>query len=963
MTDARDYKKTIRLPQTAFPMKANLAQKEPQILARWQSENVYEKLLAAREGAEEFVFHDGPPYANGHIHYGHILNKTLKDIVVKYQNLAGRKSRFVPGWDCHGLPIELNVEKAHGRSATRTKAETRAACRVEASKWIDAQRTEFQRLGVFATWDAPYLTMQHEYEQGIVEALGAFAKHGILYRGKKPVYWCGTDRTALAEAEVEYDNHVSPSVYVKFPVEGESRSKVLALAGDAASTKNVFALIWTTTPWTLPANLAISVHEDFEYQLVSVADECWVVAKELAEKVLAATKKEGALTGTAFRGAGLAGVTARHPFEDRDSPFLLGDHVTLEAGTGLVHTAPGHGAEDYIVGKQNGLEPFAPLDDAARFTNEVREEWRGLSVHEANPFIVKLLDETGRLANSPNDKISHSYPHCWRCKKPVLFRATTQWFIALDEPMKGRDDGKTLRDVALHEIDAIAGGRDLERAANDTQTSGWIPAWGRDRIHGMIKDRPDWCISRQRAWGVPIPAFHCQSCQHVEFDGKIAEHVAGIFGREGADIWATKSAAELLPPGLSCSSCGGTDFEKDANILDVWFESGASFWSVMRKGHYGHTADLPVDMYLEGSDQHRGWFHSSLLVGSAVLGRAPYKRVLTHGFVCDEQGKPYSKSDIRRRQEAGEKVEYIDPQEVIKEKGAELLRLWTAYEDYRSDVRYSREHLTQVSDAYFKLRNTIRFMLGNVVEGVTASENELDPIDLWARARLRKYMNDVVTAYESFDFRSVYYRTVELCVGDWSSFYLDVLKDRLYCDGSNASRKRSAQSTIELIARSTIAAVAPILCFTADEAWRHLPGEAERSVFLGAELKAPARQDGDDAWLLAGRTFLEVRDAVNLALEPFVKAKTIAHRREASVTITLPSETRKALGAFATDLDELLAISTAELRDGDSLSVEVSKTEHNGCARCWRHLPSVGTSAAHPDLCARCADVITTEHS
>ena len=961
MAETPDYKKTILLPKTDFPMKANLAQKEPEILKRWSEENVYERVLEARDGGPEFLFHDGPPYANGNIHYGHILNKVLKDIVVKYQNLAGRKTRFVPGWDCHGLPIELNVERAVGRDKmAKSKAELRAACRVEADKWVGTQREQFKRLGVFATWDAPYKTMDPSYERGIVETLASFLAHGIVYRGKKPVYWCGTDRTALAEAEVEYAPHTSPSVYVKFPLLGEEHAKVVALAKIADAQKPIHALIWTTTPWTLPSNLAISVHPEFAYQLLDVGAEYWLVAKEMSERVLKATKHTGSLAGETFAGATLAGVSPRHPFEDRASPFLTGDHVTLEAGTGLVHTAPGHGMEDYIIGRAHGLEPFAPLDDSARFTSEVREEWRGKTVYEVNPLVVALLVETGMLANSPNDSIGHSYPHCWRCKKPVIFRATTQWFIALDEPMQTRADKKTLRQVALDEIEAIASARDLP----STEASGFIPAWGRDRIHGMIKDRPDWCVSRQRTWGVPIPAFHCRGCGHVALDEKIANHVAEIFGKEGADVWASKEASELIPTGLTCTACGKNDFDKDPNILDVWFESGASFWSVMHEGAYGHTSGLPknsIDLYLEGSDQHRGWFHSSLLVGAAKLGRAPYKRVLTHGFVCDDQGRPYSKSDIRRRQEAGEKVEYIDPLDIIKEKGAELLRLWAAYEDYRSDVRYSKEHLAQVSDAYFKVRNTLRFMLGCVGTGTEDPAN-IDPLDAWARARLRKYLNDVVAAYESFDFRTVYHRTVELCVGDWSSFYLDVLKDRLYCDGVDSERRRSAQSTVALIARNTIAAIAPILCFTADEAWRYLPNESQRAVFLGAKLEPSPVQPLDAKLLAAGETFFRLRDTVNLAMEPKVKSKEIAHRREVRATITLPENIREELSLLTQDPAELLAVSDVTLVTGAEISVTIEKTTHGKCARCWRHLPGVGSHAVHSELCLRCADVIVRDH-
>jgi isoleucyl-tRNA synthetase len=961
VADPVDYKSTILLPQTEFPMRANLAQREPQVLARWNEQRIYERALEARKDAPRYVFHDGPPYANSRIHYGHILNKTLKDIVVKYQTLAGRLTRFVPGFDCHGLPIELLVERSLGDKKAKLSAlQLRAACRKEAEKWVELQRKEFQRIGVFGTWDTSYLTMEPSYERGILEALAAFLRHDLLYRGKKPVHWCGHCKTALAEAEVEYHDHTSPSIYVKFPIEGTQASALADKLGLSPGQRllPLHALIWTTTPWTLPANLAIAVHPEYEYVALDVGEELWLVAAALAPAVLKATGREELGRSSLVRGAALAGAAARHPFEDRAAPLLAADHVTLEAGTGLVHTAPGHGADDYKLGQAHGLDTFAPVDESARFTDEVRPEWRGMHVLEANPAIVQFLSERGVLANPVGASISHSYPCCWRCKNPVIFRATTQWFIALDRPMRARTDRETLRQLALREIDAIAARRDL---GDEGLESGFVPTWGRDRIHGMLSERPDWCISRQRAWGVPIPALHCRTCKHVWLDEALCKHVAEIVGREGSDAWYRKDAPELVPAGTRCPKCTSEAFDKELDILDVWFESGASFWATMQSERDG--LGLPTDLYLEGSDQHRGWFHSSLLVGCAVIGRAPYKRVLTHGFVCDEQGRPYSKSEIRRRQEAGEKVEYVEPEVVIKQQGAELLRLWVAYEDFRSDMRYSADHIKQVSDAYFKIRNTLRFLLGNLhgyrAPDAAVASPALDPLDRWAQARMRRYMHEVVRAYERYDFRTVYHRTVELCAGDWSAFYLDVIKDRLYCDAADDPRRRSCQSTLEQIARGTIAALAPITSFTADEAWRHLPGEAEGSVFLDGRLVGPALSADDDALLAAGQALLAVRDAVNLVLEPKVKAKEIGHRREVAVQLQLPAAMRQQIATVSADLADALAVASVDVSDGATLVAAVARTTSPQCQRCWRHRSDVGRDPAHADLCARCARVLS----
>lgn len=941
-----DYKKTIRLPQTGFPMRANLAQREPEVLKRWSEDKVYHSRLAQLEGeAERFVFHDGPPYANGHLHYGTVFNKILKDIVIKYQCLAQRRVRFVPGWDCHGLPIELNVERAMGREKARhiPAVSLRKACRKEAEKWIDVQRKEFQRLGVFALWDAPYLTMHPKYERGILQVLAACADQGIIERGKKPVYWCGQCQTALAEAEVEYADHTSPSIYVKFPVVDQHADALRALGGiDAADATPLFALIWTTTPWTLPANLAIAVHPDFEYRLVDVGGERWLVAADRIEAVAQATGTSPKPIGRAMTGESLTSLKAMHPFEERAAPLLMADYVTLDAGTGLVHTAPGHGIDDFKLGQAHQLETFTPVDEEAKFTDAVPAPWRGRSVMEANPEIVHFLASRSRLANPEGQTVRHSYPHCWRCKSPVIFRATTQWFILLDKPLQRDAQGRSLRQVAMQSITEVS----------------WVPVWGRDRIEGMVSQRPDWCISRQRRWGVPIPAFHCQTCSKPLLNSTTILHIAELFGEHGADAWFERSAGELLPTDYRCPHCQGQQWVKDDSILDVWFESGASFHAVLKSDAYGLQDSIPADLYLEGSDQHRGWFHSALLLGAAMFGHAPYKRVLTHGFVCDDQGRPYSKSEIRRRQEAGEKIEYIEPEVVIKQKGAELLRAWTASQDYRSDPRYSEDHLTQVSESYFKLRNTLRFVLGNLHDYQSQSVGNDDLLDAWAQARMRQYMHEVMDAYEAYDFRRVFQITLELSVGDWSAFYLDVVKDRLYCDHADSARRRSTQKTLDMIARGMLAALAPILCFTADEAWGYLPGEAGQSVFVRGHLVRPTGRERDQVLLGAGSVLFRVRDAINVTMEPLVREKVLSHRREAAVTLSLPDDQARAIAQVSDNLAETLAVAEVNVSLADTLQVAVRKTEHARCARCWRHQPDVGQS--EQELCGRCAEVMKT---
>ncbi|MCB9708579.1 MAG: isoleucine--tRNA ligase [Myxococcales bacterium] len=943
-----DYKNTIRLPRTAFPMRANLAQREPAILAQWSEREVYKKQVAELTDSDRYVFHDGPPYANGHLHYGTVFNKILKDIVIKYQGLRGRKVRFVPGWDCHGLPIELNVERRMGRDKAQTISVTslRKACRDEAEKWVAVQREEFKRLGVFGYWEEPYLTLHPRYEQGVLKILAACLSQGIVERGKKPVYWCGHCQTALAEAEVEYAEHTSPSIYVKFPLSQPESERVARQMGFATSgDKPLYAMIWTTTPWTLPANLAIAVHPEYQYVAVDVGKELWLLAQERLGAVAQATGVTATCVGSPIKGDALLGTVAQHPFEERDSPLLAADYVTLDAGTGLVHTAPGHGIEDYVLGQQHGLEPFAPVDDAACFTDEVRDAWRKRPVISVNQDIVRFLAEAGRLGNAEGDSVQHSYPHCWRCKHPVIFRATTQWFVLLDKPMRKDPQHRTLRQAAMTAIGEV----------------NWVPAWGRDRIEGMVSQRPDWCISRQRRWGVPIPAFYCDGCGEALLDTETVRHVAELFGAHGSDIWFEKPAIELVPEGQRCSHCQGQHFSKDQSILDVWFESGASFEPVLQSDAYGMGEAVPADLYLEGSDQHRGWFHSALLLSAASRGHAPYKRVLTHGFVCDDQGRPYSKSEIRRRQEAGEKIEYVEPNVVVKQKGAELLRAWAASQDYRTDPRYSEVHLGQASDSYFKLRNTLRFLLGNL-DGYDGKPGEyIEPLDAWAKARMRAYMQAAVDAYDAYDFRRVFQITLELSVGEWSAFYLDVIKDRLYCDDVNSPRRRSGQATLEMIARGMLTVLAPILCFTAEEAWGFLPQEKGRSVFLEGHLERPQLSEADIQLLDAGRVLQRIRDTVNAAMEPLVRDKSLAHRREASVSLGLPALDLAAIKRITGDVAEVLAVAEVTTFEAECLTASVSQTTHPRCQRCWRHRRQAGTDVK--ELCDRCAKVMETWES
>ena len=950
-----DPKDTVHLPKTSFPMRAALAENEPKQVQAWQDEKLYEKLLAQNATAEKFVFHDGPPYANGSIHQGHFLNKILKDLVVKFHLMRGHLTDFVPGWDCHGLPIERQVDKQLGaKKREMTAGQVRRACRKYAEEQIDVQRREFMRLGVFANWFDPYKTMAFKYEGQIVRELAQFARKGALYRRKRPVHWCFNDVTALAEAEVEYADKTSPSIYVRFPLVG-------------AAPEGWGLAIWTTTPWTIPANLAITVNPDLQYVAYDLPKRgVTIVARDLlhsflrdcapdelaqpseaagddlvsAARALGPTLRHPERVLKTLQGSELEGWKYRHPLVARESPVVLGAHATAEAGTGLVHTAPGHGEDDFHMGLQYGLPIWAPVDGQGRFTADVGiDGLSGVKVFETNPKIVEMLAAAGALLNAGGKafEIRHSYPHCWRCKNPVIFRATDQWWIGLDLSLELPGRGRTtIRKAALAAIDEI------------DARGGFIPAWGKERIRGMVENRPDWCVSRQRAWGVPIPVAYCANDREALVSAEAMEHVAAIFDNEGADAWFDKDLSELLPKGIACRKCGGTKFEKETDILDVWFDSGSSFAAVLESGTWP-TLRLPADLYLEGSDQHRGWFNSSLTIGVGTRGEAPYKAVLTHGFVVDGEGRKMSKS-------LGNAV---DPQGMIKKYGGEIVRLWVAASDYRDDVRLSNHILDTLSEGYRKIRNTLRYCLSQLHDFDPQSDarGELLPIDRWAMSRFERYRAQVVKAYEAYEFHRIYHATVDLCATDLSAFYFDVLKDRTYCSGKRWPARRAAQTVLHRIGRDLCRLLAPMMSFTAEEAWRHLPRRTAESVFLAGLPEAEPALVSDsleeEFAVLRG-----LRETVNLALEQKRVAKEIGKATEAEVRLSVPPGlAREVAQRYENELADLFLCAGVTLRAGDAAAAEVRKSPHASCVRCWRALPEVAASAEK--LCARCRRAVT----
>ncbi len=926
-----DYKETLNLPRTPFPMKANLVKKEPEILQCWEEMGLYAIIREASKGRKRYMLHDGPPYANGHIHMGTAFNKILKDIIIKSRQMAGFDTPYVPGWDCHGLPIEHRVDLELGpRKLEMSQAEIRRYCRDYAEKYIEIQRNEFKRLGVLGEWERPYLTMNFPYEATIIREFGKFALNGSLVRSKKPIYWCISCKTALAEAEVEYGEHSSPSIFVKFPMISDLGQSYASLKG-----KEVSVAIWTTTPWTLPANLAIALHPDLEYVAVETeSNQVMILAGGLLEVCMDTFGIKSYEVLERLSPADLEGLKARHPLYDRPSVIVLAPYVTLEAGTGCVHTAPGHGREDYETGIEYGIDVYSPVDDSGRFTDDV-EYFAGLEVFEANRAVNDKLSEVGALIKE--EEIAHEYPHCWRCKNPVIFRSTEQWFISMEK--------NNLRQNALNAIKRVT----------------WIPSWGQERIYNMIANRPDWCISRQRAWGVPITVFFCRGCNQLIISQDIVDHVAGMVEKSGADIWFTKSEQDLLPPGTTCPNCGSGRFRKETDILDVWFDSGVSYAAVMEKREY---LDSPSDMYLEGSDQHRGWFHSSLLCSAGTRNEAPYKSVLTHGFVVDGAGKAMHKS-------AGN---VIAPDELIRNYGAEILRLWVAGEDYRNNIRLSKEILQRLTEAYRRIRNTCRYLLGNLddfdPETDAVPYGEMEELDRWALNRLEELNERILKAYDDFNFHLVYHNLHNFCVLDLSSFYLDIIKDRLYTSAQKSVARRSAQTAMNEILAVLVRLMAPILSFTADEVWQYTK-EKEKAPSVHADLFV-AVNDGRKDPELARRWegIIEIRGEVTKALELARKEKIIGHPLDASVTLGLSPQLMERISEYRDQLRSLFIVSSVDIVAIDQLAdnlesetvpglkVKVSPSVDPKCERCWVHDPTVGEDKTHPTVCKRCLNVL-----
>ena len=924
-----DLKQTINLPKTAFSMKANLPQTEPKLLERWEKERLYDAIRASRKGRQVYILHDGPPYANGRIHLGTAFNKILKDFIVKERTMEGFDAPYVPGWDCHGLPIEIKVDsELGGKKANMPAIEIRRACRKYAEKYVDLQRQDFKRLGVFGQWDNPYLTMSAEYQAVIAGAFVDFLDRGYVYKGLKPVNWCIHDRTALAEAEVEYTEHTSPSIWVRFRLTSDP-----ARVAPELEDREVYGLIWTTTPWTIPANMAIAYNPKFEYVAVEVEGAVYIVAAELLQATANKCGWQHSHVLARFTGERLEGVVFRHPFLERDSAGILADHVTLEQGTGAVHTAPGHGQEDYVVGRQYGIETYCPVDGAGRFfhadgaAGRLPDEIIGKTVWQANPIVIEILRSHGALLAL--DRLAHSYPHCWRCHNPTIFRATEQWFIGMDR--------NSFRDAALESI----------------HRTKWIPVWGEERIGNMVGTRPDWCISRQRVWGVPIIVFYCESCRQPITDRKLLDHVVDLFKQHSADIWYEKPAAELLPEGTKCPNCGASELRKENDILDVWFDSGSSHLAVLNERY---ALSWPADMYIEGGDQYRGWFQSSLLVGTGLKGGSPYRACALNGWVLDGEGRAMHKS-------LGNSIE---PEEVIKHHGAEILRLWSASVDFHEDVRMSKTIETRLVEAYRKLRNTFRYLLGNLYDFDPAKDavasGEMWELDQWILLRAEDLAERCRTSYHEFEFHKVYQWLYNFATVDLSAVYFDVLKDRLYTSAANSKARRSAQTALYRLLDGLVRLLAPILTFTAEEVWTHMqrPGSVHTAEFPAAGEFAVGLDDDVRKRAANWDRLMEVRDDVLKSLETARNEKLIGAPLEARVRISANGDLYPLLERYAGELPGLFIVSQVALdkTEGGTLSVTVERAVGEKCERCWKYTTDVGSVTAYPTICAACARAV-----
>ena len=916
-----DYSKTVNIPKTAFPMKANLVKREPETLKKWAEANIYKKILNERIDDKIYILHDGPPYANGSIHMGTSLNKIIKDVIVKHKSMYGFKTLYVPGWDCHGLPIELHVSKDLGdKCREMPKIDIRKKCRIYANKYVNIQMEEFKRLGVFGDFDNPYLTMSEGYETKIVEIFGKIFEKGYIYKNKKPIYWCSTCVTALAEAEVEYDNHTSPSIYVKFKADPST------ISFDKVNKDSVYVVIWTTTPWTLPANLASCFHPNFPYSAYKFGDEYYIVADGLVDEIVNITGKEKGESIPLNRDQ-IEKLRIYHPFIERESKIIFGNHVTLEQGTGIVHTAPGHGLEDYVIGLEYGLDVFSPIDDEGRFTDEF-PEMKGIHVFDANQRVVDLLKEKKALIFSNN--IEHSYPHCWRCKKPLIFRATEQWFLKIDY--------KDLRSLTM-------------KAVDETQ---WIPAWGEARFKGMVEGRPDWCLSRQRSWGVPIPSFICKKCKKNLMNSESILHFSKISEERGIDAWYIDDIEDLIPDNIKCLDCGSMEFEKEFDILDVWFDSGVSHFAVLDEWD-DHS--WPADLYLEGSDQHRGWFQSSIWTAVSLRGRAPFNTVLTHGFILAEDGKAMSKS----------LGNVIHPFEVINKYGADVLRLWVSSEDYRDDMKIGFEIIKQISDSYRRIRNTFRFIIGNLSD-FSADDaikyDDLPDIDKWILHKLYILSERTIKSYDAFEFHLVYRRIINFCAVELSSIYFDISKDVLYIEEKNSEKRRATQTALKIINETLLRLIAPILVFTSEEIWQFLGNSDSIHTKKYNQLEEKFNNPEIEKRM---ERLVEVKKDILKALEIKRKDKIIRTSLETEIKLYIENnEVRRSFSKMGDDINKFFQVSNVDvlsektdlMEDFDHSSVEVQKTKGEKCERCWNFSFELGKNSDHPKLCPRCTEII-----